>query len=271
MSGAPGPDHLLLPNGARLGRAGETIAAGGAPAYYESHGQGPPLLLLHGGAATIESFHKLVPALMRSRRVILPERRGHGRTPDTDAPYTYAGFAQETAAFMDALGLGGCDVVGWSDGGIIALYLALARPELVGRMVLIGACFHLLGVTRWFLDLVLGCAGLDEVLPPEDLELLRAAAPGGAGAVPGALAKVRRLWLTGPTMDPAQLAAIAAPTLVTMGERDVVTLEHSAELARGLADGHLAVIPGSDHYTPLNKPGLLLALIEDFLGPGQGG
>lgn len=108
--------------------------------YYETYGRGRPLVLLHGGASTIQrSFGRQLTEFSRDHLVIAPERRGHGHTGDVPGPYRYADMAEDTADLLDRLEIRGADVVGWSDGGIIALMLAVRRPDLVRRLVVSGA------------------------------------------------------------------------------------------------------------------------------------
>ena len=118
---------------------GPYLLANGVHTYFEVQGQGPPVLLLHGGLDTIEPFREsLLPALARDHRVILPERRGHGRTGDLPGPITYDLMTADTTTFTEALRLERCHIVGWSDGAIIAI----RRPELVHRFVLISANYE---------------------------------------------------------------------------------------------------------------------------------
>src|SRR5215216_4553487 len=114
------------------------VDAGGLRTYYEVEGAGEPLVLLHGGFCPIETFGGLTPLLTEHYRVYLPERRAHGRTPDVDGPITYELMAHDTIAFLDAVGLQSAHLVGWSDGALVALLVALRRPDLVRRLVMIG-------------------------------------------------------------------------------------------------------------------------------------
>jgi pimeloyl-ACP methyl ester carboxylesterase len=118
------------------------VDAGGVHAWYAEQGTGEPLLLLHGALTDASEFGATAPALAQRFRVITPERRGHGHTPDLPGPITYDLMAQDTIAFAEALGLGRAHLVGHSDGAIVALLVALARPDLVDRLVLISGNFH---------------------------------------------------------------------------------------------------------------------------------
>jgi pimeloyl-ACP methyl ester carboxylesterase len=113
------------------------VDAGGLRTYYEAEGAGEALVLLHGGFCTIETFGGLTPKLAEQYRVYPPERRAHGRTPDVEGPITYEIMAQDTIAFLDAVDLSSAHLVGWSDGAVVGLLVALRRPDLVRRLVMI--------------------------------------------------------------------------------------------------------------------------------------
>src|SRR5262249_3331731 len=124
------------------------VDANGVYTYYDEHGSGEPLVLLHGGLVDGDSFAQQTPAFAERFRVIVPDRRRHGRTADVEGPISYAVMADDTIAFMDALGTGPAHVVGWSDGGDVGLLVAIKRPDLVRRLVTIGSNFSADGLTR---------------------------------------------------------------------------------------------------------------------------
>ena len=113
----------------------------GLPADYEVAGEGDAVVLLHGGLSSADSWAAQQPALTAAGfRVWIPERRGHGHTPDIDGPFSYEAMAEETIAFLDAL-VGRTHLVGWSDGAVVGVLVALRRPDLVDRLVLMGQYF----------------------------------------------------------------------------------------------------------------------------------
>ena len=216
-----------------------------------------------GGLVTLESLHSLVFELMQHYQVWVPERRGHGRSSDCPQPHSYPLYAADAAAFMQAVGLERAKVVGWSDGGILALYLARDRPELVERMALIGAAAHVCGYEESFFNQAKAITWNN--LVPEDKELLAEHTPMDDEYLPRLVDTVRSMWLTSPNLLAEDLAAIAAPTLVLVGQHDLVRLEHARDMARSLPAGQLAVAPGVSHYGPLERPWLINALLLDFL------
>src|SRR5262249_28450505 len=111
----------------------------GVDTYYELHGSGQPLVVLHGAFMTIELMGDLIPGLAKSRQVIAVEMQGHGRTPDVDRPLTYEGLADDAAALIRDLGIGPADVYGYSLGGGAAIQLAIRHPAVVRKLVAVSA------------------------------------------------------------------------------------------------------------------------------------
>lgn len=247
---------------------GEYIDAAGLRTYYEVHGDGEPVVLLHGGLATADSWARQVPELSRHYRVYVPERRGHGRTPDVAGPITYAAMAADTAAWLDALSLRDVRLIGWSDGGAVAALVAISRPDLVRKLVIIGQYLSLDGEwpsSRAALD---GFA--DDPGTRTMFENLHAPlSPDGPEHFPVVYDKMMALWRDEPQIPLAEIAKIVAPTLIMQGDGDWVRVEHSAELARTISDAQLAVVPGTSHALPLEKPGLVNTLLLDFLTDEQ--
>lgn len=239
------------------------IEVDGVHTYYEEHGAGDPLVLLHGGGDSGAGFGSQIPALAEHYRVIVADRRGHGRTPDVEGPFTYPGMTQDTIAFLAAVGVPKAHLVGWSDGGIIALLVASERPDLVDRVVTMGSNLSGDGYSAP------GRAALSPDSPlmdflREDWEKLT---PDGAAHWPVILDKLSHLWLD-PFDYRDRLASIAAPTLLMQGDDDMITPEHTIEMFRALANGQMAVVPGASHVMPIEKPDLVNRIILDFLaGP----
>src|SRR4029453_8342921 len=117
---------------------GAFVDAGVVHTYFETSGAGEPVVLLHGGMCTAETFDAQTTVLAEHYRVYLPERRGHGRTPDVPGPLTYDIMATDTIAFIEPLNLGAVNLVCWSDGAAIGLLVAWRRPDLVTKLVYIG-------------------------------------------------------------------------------------------------------------------------------------
>jgi len=237
----------------------------GRPTWHEVSGEGPAVVLLHGAFSGAAAWSVQAPALVAAGwRVHVPERRGHGHTPDVDGALTYAVMADDTIAYLDATVRGRAHLVGWSDGAVVALLVALRRPDLVARMVIIGQFYNSSGRVP--------DSDLESWLHTEEaVAFLRQRyeplSPDGPEHFAVIHAKTMSMLKTEPQLDLATFAAVTAPTLVLQGDRDEVTLEHGAAVAAALADGRLAVLPGT-HALPRELPDVVNALLTSFLRGG---
>ena len=253
------------------------VNAGALDMYCERHGEGPPLVLLHGAFGTIEScFADLVPRLARDFQVVAVELQGHGRTHDVDRPLSYHGMAADTAALVEALDIPRAHFVGYSMGGAVAVQLALDRPELVDRVAYAGGVsFDPSGVHP---ELMAAFESFD----PHQLdgtrwhEAYRRVAP-DPDAWTALVAKVNELDRAGePAWPRERLAALQVPTLLVIGDADVVRPEHVVEMFRllgggvpgdiaGLPRAQLAILPGTTHEGMLDRVDWLSSMIIEFL------
>jgi pimeloyl-ACP methyl ester carboxylesterase len=242
---------------------GEYIDILGHPTWVVDRGTGDEtVVLLHGGLSDSDLLlDTLGTGLAERYRVVAFDRRGHGRTADTDAPFHYDDMANETVAVLGKVVGGPAHLVGWSDGGIIALLMGIEHPELVGRLVPIGANYHYDG---------LGPLGLDADSPVMAMIAQGYAerSPDGADHFPVVLEKSLTMFSTEPTLTMDDLGRIAAPTLVLAGDDEPIRLDHTCSLYEALPAGQLAIVPGTSHAVPMEKPAEVLHLILDFLsGP----
>lgn len=216
--------------------------------YYAMKGEGPALVLLHGGGDSGEhSFALQLDDFSEHHRLVAPDQVGQGRTPDVSGPLSYTAMMEDTAALLRHLDLKHVDVVGFSDGGILALMLAVRHPELVRRLVVSGVNIA------------------PEGLGAGNLETLRATENPNPKTIDERLA---HLWLTSPTeteLSLAMLAGIKQPVLVISGDRDAVTLEHTLTIFHALPEAELCVLPGTDHATFSSRPQWLNPIISAFL------
>jgi pimeloyl-ACP methyl ester carboxylesterase len=246
------------------------IDAHGLRTYFEVSGEGDPVVVLHGGLCTVETLQPMAPALAEHYRVYLPERRGHGRTPDVDGPITYGNMAVDTIAFLDAVGLRSVRLVGWSDGGNVALLVALARPDLVSKLVVIGAAAHRDGYTGDQIELFEAWRGRPSpAIMAGFKQMYGTVSPDGQEHFEVVFAKLGETWASEPDLGLADLARITAPTLILLGDDDVLTIEHAAAMVRALPDAQLAVVPGTSHAVVMEKPEVVNRLLLDFLAAEQ--
>jgi pimeloyl-ACP methyl ester carboxylesterase len=242
--------------------------------YYEIHGAGQPLVVLHGAFMTIELMGKLVPGLATSRQVIAVEFQGHGHTADIDRPITYEHLADDTAALLRHLGIDKADVYGYSLGGGVALQLAIRHPQLLNKLILVSASHTSEGLYPEVL------AGIEQIKPElfggtpwRDAYNRTAPHP---EAFPSLVARLKELDMT-PFVWPSEaVQAIAAPTMIIIGDSDGTRPEHAMEMFRlrgggvfgdlvGIPAAQLAVLPGTTHVGMLDRAEWLLAMIPPFL------
>lgn len=235
--------------------------------YYEVHGNpddpGTPLVLLHGGGSTIEtSFGAVLPALARSRRVIAFEQQGNGRTADVDRPFTFEQTADDTAALLRHLKIARADFYGYSNGGSVALQMAIRHRPLVRKLVVAAAMFRSDGLDPALLESLRHAT--PDNMPPELRDAYLKVAP-HPEHLPVMVAKSVRRMLEFKDWPAEDIRAITAPTLVLIGDADVVRPEHAVEMFRLLPHGRLAVFAGTDHMALVKRADLLLSTIPPFL------
>jgi pimeloyl-ACP methyl ester carboxylesterase len=247
--------------------------------YYEAHGTGDPLVLLHGSYMTVDMMEPLLSGLARTHRVIVPEQQGHGRTNDADRPITYEQMADDTAALMAHLGIDAADIAGYSLGGGIALQLALRHPERVRRLVVASASFRHDGMHAQALEMFPTIT--PEMFAGSPMEAAYQRLSPHPEAFPTLVRKLTTLDSTPYAWPEDEIRAIAAPTLIVLGDSDGITLEHAVEFFKLRGGGvmgdlaempasQLAVLPGTSHFVPpghglLDRSDWLLALMEPFL------
>jgi pimeloyl-ACP methyl ester carboxylesterase len=239
----------------------------GLPLWYEEHGDpdGPPLVALHGGVMTFEgSFRDVLPWL-GNRRVIGVELQGHGHTPDTGRPLSIDRFADDVAALLDRLGIERADLWGFSLGGVTATGVAVRHPSKVRRLVL--AAVHIR--PDGYHPEITAPEQDDPRLPTEqEFSAWQAAydavAPNRDDFFPflERLQPVVHGW-RGWTDD--EVRSITAPTLLVIGDRDFVRLDHAAEMLDLFPDCRLAVLPRTKHTEVMQRPEQLRTLIDPFL------
>ncbi|MEI6068306.1 MAG: alpha/beta hydrolase [Methylococcaceae bacterium] len=234
----------------------------GAHIHYVSYGHGEPVLLLHGGLSNKLSWFSQIPWLVTSgRQVILIDTRGHGDSTAGKSKLSYQIFAEDTLLVLDRLGIQRTDIIGWSDGGIIALLLGREAPQRIGKIVAISANFKPSGLIPET-DNVKN----ESLLPPKNITDWLRSWWSGAGERHATLeAEIKELWRTSPQFAHSDLQAITAPTLVIVGEHDIIDLSHSSELAQILASGKLEIVEGAGHAAPVTHARQINQLIASFL------
>lgn len=242
---------------------GEYVEIAGLKTWYDTEGQGDPLILLHGGLVTNDTWAAQIPAFAERFHVLAPERRAHGHTPDVEGPLNYADMANDTIGFLETVVKQPAHLVGWSDGGIVGLLVAIVRPDLVRRLVAISANFNTEGMVGSMEEMMGG--GADDPSMAMFRSMYEASSPDGPEHWPVMFDKMMEMFKDQPNIKPDELGSIKVPTLVVSGDDDVVTIEHTLELYRAIPGSELAVVPGTSHALVFEKPDLLNRIVLDFL------
>jgi pimeloyl-ACP methyl ester carboxylesterase len=236
----------------------------GLKMYYEVHGQGPPLLLLHGGLNCIEVWPQALEYFSRGHQVIAPEQMGHGHTADDPSrPMDYHAMAEDTAELLRQLGIERLDVLGWSDGGVLGLDLAIHHPTLVRRLAAGGANYAPVGVASGPESAERTRAATPDKLPAFMRPCLQLS-PDGPTHLPALFERVKRMWLTQPNFSLAQLGSITAPTLIMSADHDFARAEHTVEMWRAIPGAALWIAPNSDHGLPKKRALLFNQTVDEF-------
>ncbi len=242
-----------VPYGANAPASG-TFTHDGVSLYYETYGDGEPLLIVHGNGASIGSMAAQIDFFRKRYKVIAMDSRDHGRSADSDSPITYEKMTDDLAALIDHLKLGSVDVLGWSDGGIEALLLGVRHPGKVKKLVSMASNLNP-GRTAIYKE------------SEELVTSMLASTPDSARNTPAGrrAQKVTGMMLKEPHINPTMLGQITAPTLVLAGDHDLVRTEHIVEIFNHLPNAQLAILPNSTHMLPFDDPELFNATVERFL------
>jgi len=238
---------------------GTYVQTGDVRTWYADYGQGDPLVLLHGGLVDARFFEPNLSALAEHFHVFTPERRGHGHTPDVEGPITYQLMADDTVAFLDAVVREPADLVGHSDGAVVAMLVAILRPEAVKRLVMISGGYNTSGAAQP--DVELDVDQLVGFLGKAYGEV----SPDGEAHFPVVAAKIAELAKAEPNLEVSDLANINNRSLVMFADDDLMTLTHAVEMYDALPHAELAIVPGASHFLTAEKPHLVNAIILDFL------
>jgi len=250
----------------------------GLKLYYEIHGTGEPLILLHGGVGATGMFDAILPLLSNTRRVIAVDLQAHGRTADIDRPLTFEAMADDIAALLKHLGIEKADVMGYSIGGGVALRTAVRHPEVVRKLVLVSTAFRQDG---WYPEIVagmsqMGAAAAEPMKQTPMYQLYARIAPRPADW-PVLLTKLGDLVRKDYDWS-KDVAAIKAPTLLVFGDADAVRPAHAVPFfellgggkkdggwdGSGVSNARLAILPGLTHYNIFSSPSLP-ATVTPFL------
>jgi pimeloyl-ACP methyl ester carboxylesterase len=236
--------------------AGAWAEVNGIRMYYESYGSGEPVLVIHGNGETLASMHFQIAHFAARHRVIAVDSRGHGKSGlDTDR-LNYVQMMEDYNSLLEQLQLKSVNVIGWSDGGILGLLLAIHHPDKVGKLAIMGANLRPdeTAVNPWTAPLLAPVSAvIDEKIQSGDTsqDWRRSR-------------QLMDLLMTQPDIPVEDLGRIQAPVLVMAGDRDIIRNEHTLEIFDNLPRAHLAILPGQTHWAPMNDPDGFNALVAKF-------
>ena len=249
----------------KQGVKGRYVNSNGLKIYYEVHGAGKPLVLLHGAFATAEGWQPLLPTLTKTRQIIAIELQGHGHTADRDTPLSFEQMADDTAAVLRELKISSADVFGYSMGGTAALALAIRHPSLVGKLAILGS----------------GTGSARDTYDPATYKQMKSMTPQNfnfpvlkdpytrvapdPSKWPVLVAKLMKMEDDFKGFPAASVKSIKAQTLIMMGDRDAVLPEHAVEVFRLIPNSKLAIFPGGDHFMLFTSTDKILATLVPFL------
>lgn len=228
----------------------------GARLHYEVHGDGEPLVLLHGNGEDLGYFTAQVPAFAQHYRVIALDTRAHGASTRGDGPLDFARFADDVCAVLDALGIPAAHILGYSDGGNTALTLALRHPDRVRSLIVNGANLDPRGLGWKFRSLVTAVWLLTAAVAVFSPKLSRKR-------------EVVGLMVLHPHIPAEALAAITVPTLVIVGEHDQIPRRHTELVARAIPGAELVIVPDAGHPCAAERPDAFNSVVLDFLARAQ--
>ncbi len=220
--------------------------------HYVEQGQGKPLILLHGNGENCDYFEHQIPCFAREYRVIAMDTRGHGQSPRGEKPFTIVQFAEDLHDFMDEKAIGKAILLGFSDGGNIALTFALKYPERVEKLIIDGANLFPSGVRplyQWPIEIGYRIAKLfvkKSEKAKQNAEMLA-------------------LMVNEPHIEPSELARLTMPVLVVAGTKDMIKESHTRLIYKSLPNAKLEIIEG-DHFVANKCPKAFNEVVERFLG-----
>jgi pimeloyl-ACP methyl ester carboxylesterase len=233
--------------------AGKTFTHDGVRLYYEIYGAGEPLLIVHGNGGSIADIGAQIDYFRTRYQVIAMDSRDHGKSADSPDKLDYEKMSGDLAALLEHLNTGPAFVLGWSDGGIEALLLGIHYPAKVKKIAAMAANLN----------------PSDKALHPEAVAFIKDAVgsmSSQAAATPQAKRelKVTQMMLVEPNIDVSELGSIEAPTLIMVGDHDVIRPEHAVEIYQHLPNGALKILRNATHMAPQDDPARFNRAVDRF-------
>lgn len=252
---------------------GQYAKVNGLKIYYEIHGSGQPLVLLHGGGSTIESnYGRVLPLLAKSHKVIAIELQAHGHTTDRNQPLSFEQDADDVAALLKKLSIARADIMGFSNGGTTAIQLAIRYPEAINKLILASSIYSREGMFPGFFDYMKG-AKFGEMPQPLKDAYLKANPGNHKGLLTMFNRDVERM-VNFKDISEEAVKGIKAPTLIINGDKEAVQTAHALKLSQLIPNARLAILPAGhgdyigeicapEMYATMHK--MVVGMIEEFL------
>ena len=234
--------------------------------YYEIHGEGMPLLYLHGGLSSSLDFSKYIPELSEHFKVITFDRKGHGRSIDDDEIFSFASMAEYTNLFLDKIGIRKAFVIGWSDGGVVGYHLASKYPSRVIKLIAVSANYLVEGMTEPSIEWIKNQMTVEEIsrtYPSVESDFKKLnPEPNNFQYF---IDKTREMWLRNPYISKEDFIKINVPVLLIAGDRDDIRLEHMFEMYTLLKTSQLCILPNTTHFLFESSNEIVTEIIVKFL------
>ncbi|KAF0248557.1 MAG: hypothetical protein FD167_2041 [bacterium] len=222
--------------------------------YYETYGSGQPMLIIHPNGGNIAAMSDQIKFFSPNHKVIVADSRGHGKSEIGTGKLTYEQMSEDFNLLLDQLNIKSVYILGWSDGGIIGLLLAINHPDKVTKLAIMGANLNPSAAYDWALKWA-----------EQEFKRVNQMIEKGDKSQPWAALKQQlELLEKQPNIPVSDLKKISVPTLVMAGDKDVIRTEHTVQIFENLPNAHLCIFPGSTHIIPQQNPGLFNRTVANF-------
>ena len=232
----------------------------GLKMYYEIKGKGQPLLFIHGGGLCTEAYRHEIDFLSKNFKVIAADNQAQGRTNDIDREISYKNMAADQITLLDSLAIDNTIVFGHSDGGVVGLYMTINNPKRIKKLIVSGSNYKADGILDEYTEL------LKQATPEMyQNDFFNKLSPDGPEHWPIVMQKLKTMWLNEPRITEQELKSIVNPTLIIVGDHDMIKINHTVELFKSISNSCLLVVPDATHSVLAEKSALVFPLIIDFI------
>lgn len=239
---------------------GKYVNVNGLKMCYEIKGEGQPLLFIHGGGLCIDAYRDVIEILSKKYKVIAAENQAQGRTNDIERDISYKNMAEDQILLLDSLNIDSIIVFGHSDGGVIGLYMTINNPKRITKLILTGTNYQANGILDEYTEMLKNAT-------PElyQNDFYNNLSPDGPEHWPVAMNKLKQMWLHEPNISEQELNSIKQPTLIIVGDRDMIKIQHTINMFENITNSRLFVVPDASHEVLHEKSDFIFPWIFDFM------